>query len=348
VRLAIATIGVSELLNSSLFAVVVLHDIYDANSGSGTASGVNADDDTSSQILAGYSSHLALSLSNKSYLAAGVTNEGCTFTWIGNNGGNAFFLGAAHCTAEPTTSEFTFTTHDNIDFNAPVNGWTRIQHPNYGGIGSNEFDAVVYRVNGQTININDGMGGTLTQPTLYSGTDESNRVVTWVGYGTRGTGTTGQMDGINAHPATGTMPDWESSRAAGQNLIDGTVSTTVRYAIFEFDFDNPANAVSSFEGHLSSGDSGGPGFIDIGGSTVLAGIVSRSTDERYTQDDPSFGQNTMTRVSGIQSWLSTAAPGVSFAAIPEPSGFMLLGLVGMLWQGVRCYRWSTDRATSAS
>ena len=314
--LAIA-IAICSIASFRCEAVVIRHDIYDNLSSDNTPN--DGTDDTPQQIAQGYADHLALSDSQDPYLAVGEIN-GCTATWIGNDSSGAWLLTAAHCGGNPATDAQTFTSWDGSQtFTRPIGGWSRFDSPNYVADMGGEavFDIALMRLDGIAVGIDDGLGGIIAQPTLYGGTAEQGELVTWVGYGVRGTGLIGQQEGLAG------QGDWGAGRAAGQNIIDTVRNDTDIELIF--DFDDPTSAVNAFEAHLSSGDSGGSAWISDNGQQVLAGIVSESGPEFYGNS------NSLTRVSSARSFITGNFAGAQFSAVPEPSAFVLVGLVGALF-----------------
>ena len=323
---------------------VVLHTTYGQLSGN--ISPNDGTDDTPMQIAAGYASHLTLSNSLPVYQAVGEISAGggCTATWIGNDASGAWLLTAAHCGGNPANDSQSFTAWDGLQtYTSPAGSWTRFDSPDYvpddaptNFTGEAFFDIALMRLDGMAISINDSAGNTVSQPVLYSGTAEQGELVTWVGYGVRGTGLIGQQDDVNDDFTN--VGDWGAGRAAAQNIID-TVRDDGTDTELLFDFDDPDDlpnpTVNGFEGHLSSGDSGGGAFLTIGGATVLAGVVSESGAEFYV-DGTGAGENALTRVSGAQSFISSNFSGAQFSAVPEPSAFLFLGLGGVL-MGLRRY-----------
>ena len=153
---------------------------------------------------------------------------------------------------------------------------------------------------------------------LYTGSDEFFQVGTYVGYGVTGNGQTGYTD-----PA--------GTKRAGQNLIDITV-TGSNPQILVSDFDNPLDPNDSFgatdpnplalEYVIAPGDSGGGLFIDIGGTTYLAGINSFLAWTDGT-DDADYGDlSGATRVSGFIDWIQANT-------VPVPASLLLI-LAGLL------------------
>ena len=153
---------------------------------------------------------------------------------------------------------------------------------------------------------------------------------TLVGYGTYGTGTSGEVryDGI---------------RRATTNVIDafgGDVTSGPRGNfslagdspnIFYQDFDRPGDATYSsmgdagptaYEGLSGQGDSGGGVYVTLDGQTYVAGVTSFGTSFGFSAPvDSGYGDIAgFTRVSPYESFIASHVP------VPEPTG--LAGLLG--------------------
>lgn len=285
-------------------AVVILHTTYTANGGQ-----INPPDHAN--VDQGYSAHKTLS--DQDQFKAVGDRGGCTSTLIGmDTSGNSYFLTAAHCYDHVSGSTATINNFSFTDWNGSVHTTATAEvfkHPTYTSANGLRDIAIVKVPD--IINITGW-----TKPMIYSGGAEVGKTLTWIGYGTRGigglpggvTGTTGQDSGL-----------YGSGRAAGRNIIDSIVD-----GYLEFDFDAPDTAVDQYEGHLSSGDSGGSGWIQVNGKWMIAGIVSTSgAPEVYGEG------NSMTRVSEVQSWISSVYSGAQFA-VPEPSSIGMLGGAGII------------------
>ena len=117
---------------------------------------------------------------------------------------------------------------------------------------------------------------------LYRNTDEVGQPITVVGYGTVGTGTTGET------------PNTNNTKGIVQNRYDG-VGERLGFAAgtsLLYDFDNGSPANDAFgrvfgvndlgvtgEGTGSAGDSGGPVFVTVGGVKYIAGTTTSGPTE---------------------------------------------------------------------
>ncbi len=112
---------------------------------------------------------------------------------------------------------------------------------------------------------------------LYRNTDEVGQAFTVVGYGTIGTGTTGQQSNAT------------DTKRTARNRYD-TLGDRVNYGGTQallYDFDNGSAANDAFgrilgvndlgvpgEGTSGQGDSGGPAFFQVNGKNVIAGVTT--------------------------------------------------------------------------
>ena len=339
---------------STCRAAVVLHTTFGENvrnhPNGNSGFTLSSPSDSEATAILGYDEHFRFSTSENAYKAVGEITSGadaCSATWIGNDANGAWLLTAAHC-SHSTSNTLTFNDWEG-NTTSTAGSWTRFDHPMYVADSGGEalFDIALLLMDGVNLSISDGgvfaPAAPISQPVLYGGNAEQGELVTWVGYGFRGTGLLGQQDDIR-DGVPGNVPDegdldgddvgnWGAGRAAAQNIID-TVRDDSDIEL-NFDFDHPDNTPHELEGHLSSGDSGGGAFITVGGAQVLAGVVSESGDERYV-NGMGAGENALTRVSSARTFITNNFAGARFTAVPEPSSFLFIGLSGVL-MGLRQY-----------
>lgn len=290
-------------------AVVILHTTYENNGGS-------IDPPNIANAELGYSQHSAFA--NQDPFKSVVEYGTCNATWLGTSSGSSYFLTAAHCLGGAangsTDTGFTYTDWQGNSFDLNTATVTRWTHPDWNSTFPYAYDIAILEVdNAITIT-----GASL--PHIYGGTDEAGKLLTWVGNGIRGigggSGTTGQNLAL-----------YGEGRAAGQNIID-TIYQDANQSYFEFDFDAPATAATALEGHISSGDSGASGWIQINGQWSIAGIASLSGLEVYGEN------NRMTRVSSTTDWISATFTGAQIV-VPEPTSSLYLILGACLALGWR-------------
>lgn len=181
------------------------------------------------------------------------------------------------------------------------------------------------------VHISSAISG-VTYATLYSGTTSdlvsNHQTATYVGYGYNGTGTSGFT--------TNTY----GTKRAFQNKIDEIASdyiSTWPANDLLSDFDSPGGAKThigdgeplSLEGNIAPGDSGGGVFVNIGGTTYLAGVISLlgSTDGTKNANYGDFSMSVS--VTDFSSWIYSTMSAYE-ATIPEPASMSLL-LSGGLW-----------------
>lgn len=170
------------------------------------------------------------------------------------------------------------------------------------------------------LHLKDAIVG-VTPAQIYTGADEHKKIATVVGYGLTGTGITGQITGTGG------------TRRAGQNGIDryGVIGPSGSVTFFTndgadrtvllWDFDSPTGiplnwwgppngvTIQNLEYQLGIGDSGSPLFIDVDGTSYVAGIAS-SVLPRNGSDGFHYGDASMfTRVSQYQSFINGTMAG---------------------------------------
>lgn len=139
----------------------------------------------------------------------------------------------------------------------------------------------------------------LTGYSMYTRTDEMNKQITLVGYGSTGTGSTGSLYG-----------DPRGTKRQATNTISGVGYANSQSVIaYKFDANGP-----STEGMITYGDSGGPDFItDSSGHLCVAGIHSSLSQGTGHVGSPALGQYGDTaydmRISTYSSWVESLVPG---------------------------------------
>ena len=117
----------------------------------------------------------------------------------------------------------------------------------------------------------------VTPSPIYRATPAVGQLLTLVGYGYGGTGTTGS-DEIYGTKRVGTTP------------VD-----SVSAKLINWDFTNNS------ESNTAPGDSGGPAFVSVGGVNYVAGVTSGGN-----QDNAGIGDNSFdTRVDAFATWIDS-------------------------------------------
>lgn len=164
----------------------------------------------------------------------------------------------------------------------------------------------------------------VTPVALYTGSSELGEIGTYVGFGRTGNGTTG-LDG-----------SYTSVLRGGTQAIDLTgnqVSSSWSSNLLVSDFDSPTNPGYSSWGSSTptpleylpaDKDSGSPLYIDDGGITYLAGIVSFAL---FNSDGIQFGYGdgvAATRISGQAAWIQSYGVPELSSGLMSVTGLMAL------------------------
>lgn len=179
-------------------------------------------------------------------------------------------------------------------------------HPDYVDVGSTTgFDLALV--------VLDGTVDDVDRPaTLYAGQDEAGKLLTFVGYGSRGIGSAGQQDryydgGGEKAGATGVI-DYVQDGASEDDSGD---YLGVFLAREDGAIDNPYGGENTphdrHAGLLGSGDSGGPAFLKIGKRWLLAGVNSNGSGTAQYGDSSWF-----VRLSARRDWIAEQAPVARF------------------------------------
>jgi len=182
---------------------------------------------------------------------------------------------------EAATVSFDLPTVGRINIDVPVANI--VLNPGYTGNPENDLAVMTLPVlapSGPT-----GFGA--ERYPVYRNTDEVGQIVTIVGYGTIGTGTTGQQT------------NEDLTKRMTRNKYD-TLGDRVNYGGTQallYDFDNGLVANDAFgrilgindlgladEGTSGQGDSGGPAFFRVNGQLVVAGTTTSGPDERNPEN----------------------------------------------------------------
>jgi hypothetical protein len=234
-----------------------------------------------------------------------VYNGGATAGGSGTLIDSFWVLTAGHLTSNPSPLSATFTI-GGVDYT--VAEW--IPHQSYSPSADNSVisgaDIGLMRLNVAVTSV--------TAATRFTGTSELGSAATIVGYGNTGDGLGGEQN--NSY----------GTKRAGQNVLDVlgsnmnhpnyTITSPNEYVIA--DFDRPSVPAESSYGSATPlaleyssahGDSGGGVFINVGGQTRLAGVVSFGLPGPVSAPD-GFGKVAdygdvmgFTRVNQFNGWI---------------------------------------------
>lgn len=205
-------------------------------------------------------------------------------------------LTAAHCVDDATELQF------DLGGVFDATGWTA--HPKYrsGALGRGN-DLAILQFPEDTFA--PELAATLYDDSLGS---EIGQVGISAGYGTTGTGLTGWED------------DTYGTLRRGHNVIDhnGSLVSGFSKKMLVSDFDNPLDAADSLIGStnplaleylIAPGDSGGPLFIESGGTHYLAGIHSFGLAGDGAVDSDYGDLSFHTQVSAFNLWIDDLLSG---------------------------------------
>ncbi|HHT0591944.1 TPA: trypsin-like serine protease [Legionella anisa] len=229
--------------------------------------------------------------------------------WIGNYAGHGYILTAAHLfSSDMKANSYSYLSLDNTEYE----GEAVFLHPLWNG---NLDDRTGYDF--AIVRLKEEVSDAGTQPALYDGTSEKGKILTFIGYGWRGTGTKGQDTSIE----TGDNP------AAAEGLIESVVEA-VEPALSKkdagnylgiwlpkengklpnpFNDNNATKPVSPLCGILGSGDSGGPAWIQTKNGWAIAGVNSNGNNKAAYGDFSWFA-----RVSPAKQWIKSIVPSARF------------------------------------
>jgi len=229
-------------------------------------------------------------------------------TWLGNKDGHAYILSAAHIfDFPPTTDQYVVRAPDDsvlaVDRVWVLPEWNGDPNTRAG------YDLTILR-------LEDEIDDAGPQPLLYTGTGEAGKLITFVGYGSRGTGSSGEneayYEGSDKAAAQGIVDGWEElvrppveGEEAGNELgvflpkEDGSIENSLGGS------NEPATPLV---GLLGSGDSGGSAWMKTRAGWVLVGVNSNGTGEA------TYGETSwFCRVSPHRKWIASIFPGTRFS-----------------------------------
>lgn len=265
---------------------------------------------------AGFGAHVRLAAEPQfaAVVALGVDEENwgeASGTWIGNHKDRGYILTAAHV-FEPLADPETFLVRSP---GGRVHRADRIWvHPDWNGDTETRtgYDLAILR-------LTEPMTDAGPPPRLYAGDAEAGRLITFVGFGMRGIGSTGEAErfqrGTDKAAAQGVVDDWMAPVVPLP--ADGDAGNYLGVFLSREDggVPNPhggsAIPATPLVGLLGSGDSGGSAWMQHSGNWVLVGVNSNGSGTAAYGDTSWF-----TRVSPHRAWIAGIVPGAAFTGRP--------------------------------
>lgn len=229
--------------------------------------------------------------------------------WIGNYAGHGYVLTAGHLfSKDKTESLYRYQTLSGKTYQSD----RVFLHPLWNASADDRtgYDFAIVRLQNE---VNDAN----LQPALYDGVAERGKVLIFIGYGWRGTGTKGEDTSLD----TGNRP------AAAEGLIEyvtdanepipakGDAGNYLGVWLPKEDgsLPNPLDnkgihkPVSPLTGILGSGDSGGPAWIQTDKGWAIAAVNSDGSGNAAYGDTSWFP-----RVSKVRVWIKQIVPTARF------------------------------------
>ena len=269
----------------------------------------------------GFRAHMALAAQPpfRGVLALSTDGESwgeASGTWIGNDARHAYILTAGHVFELPAQADEYRVRGPRGEVWRPDRVWV---HPQWNGEVDSRagYDLAILRLPFPV----EGLG---PAPVLYTGRAEAGQLITFVGYGTRGTGTTGENEKVDtrgtAAAAQGVVDEWvDLKRKVDRPSHDRGNTLGVFMPKEDGSIENPyggsSRPVTRLVGLLGSGDSGGSAWMETEEGWVLVGVNSNGDGDAGYGDSSWF-----TRVSPHQGWVRGIFPGARFSGAPPLKG----------------------------
>lgn len=263
---------------------------------------------------AGFTSALKLAAQPQFRAVLALSTDGESWgeasgTWIGNAGGRAYILTAAHIYDLPVEKDAYVVRGPDGRVLKAERLWV---HPGWNGDVNDRcgYDLVILR-------LEDEISGLGEPPVLYGGKNEMGRLITFVGYGSRGIGSVGEDDayyqGSDKAAAQGLVEEAEPVVLPMPETGDAGNFLGVWLPREDGGVESPYDSSSlmpptPLAGLLGSGDSGGSAWMEDGGRWVLVGVNSNGSGNAQYGD-----QSWFTRVALHRKWIQGIFPQARFS-----------------------------------
>jgi len=268
---------------------------------------------TTGRAWAGFGAHLDLAAEPQFAAVVALATDGETWgeasgTWIGNHGGHGYVLTAAHIFELPAQADAYQVRSPGGRIHHADRIWV---HPDWNGDTETRtgFDLVILR-------LTQPMTDAGPPPVLYGGDREAGQTITFVGFGSRGIGSTGEQDrfhhGSAKAAAQGVVDQWVAMLSPPPKDADGGSYLGVFLPREDGGIANPYGGsetpVNRLVGLLGSGDSGGSAWMRVGAAWTIVGVNSNGDGTARYGDSSWF-----TRIAPHRRWIVGIVPGVRFS-----------------------------------
>ncbi|MFD2264531.1 peptidase S1 [Lacibacterium aquatile] len=230
-------------------------------------------------------------------------------TWIGNDASHAYILAAAHTFDMPPAPDTYLVRAASGKILKPDRAWS---HPDWNGDTDTRtgWDLTILRIPGPLTDMGEA-------PWLYNGDDEHGRLITFVGFGSRGIGSVGQQDrfyeGSDKAAAQGMVDQWVGPEKRLKEDEDGGNYLGIYLPHEDGSIENPYDGATKpttpLVGLLGSGDSGGSAWLQIGAKWVIVAVNSNGDGNANYGDSSWF-----TRIQPHERWIRGIFPGARFTS----------------------------------